>query len=324
MRKAASRKTSKSAAAPIQAALKRLLQLRKRQKGSRLALESLIEQPFDDLLLTLSPLYQQSRRAFLQLSGHFYPALLSSARALSSAELLEPRITYTPLESELLWTALDPREPPERLLELRSYCTHVFHEQNHRRVWSLLPPLPTASGALRRALNFAESLVIAADLLLSQELGPQASESFYAAGVLYHPHAGVLDTFPRPLQGAGCIRAFKNTVHAVIQTTYLHLEGYTPSQIRKVLSLLFGSVLSPEHQLDCLELGLRLDQQFVERTNPFWQNQHRNHLKRRFAGATDPLILPTDPLDNRLLYLWAERWLTELLDTKRDKQLQKR
>ena len=89
----------------------------------------------------------------------------------------------------MIWSAIDPIESrnPERLLHLRTYSTSLFHEQNHRILWKLLPPAPVEKNALRRYLNFAESLVITLDMALGDELGAKLAPLFYLTGVTYDP-----------------------------------------------------------------------------------------------------------------------------------------
>ena len=279
----------------------------------------LVGQPFDFHLLTLSANYRKSRRLYRGLGGLYTPALLSSGRTLSSAALLTSQIEYSPIEQELIWTATDPLEKkhPARLLELRTYCTSVFHEQNHRILWGLLPPPPEKTSDLRMYLNFAESLVVAADMALGDELGNYPSQLFYLAGVVYHPGTPTR-------QELGSARNYRNYLHAAVYATYLNLELFETHEIKKAVHHLYPNL--GKYADYVLERSLKLDRKFVEKTNPFWQHRHSKKIKTMGYGRSDvtqnkqpsgqsqvaSLQLPHDPLDNRLIYLWAEKWMDTL------------
>lgn len=264
------------------------------------------EQPFDRLLLAASPLYREVRRQFLRQEGRLEPALLSSPRSLSGSILLEDRIQYSPIESELLWTATDPGEPAERLLDLRTFTTSVFHEQVHRLLWRFLPPSTTDSDSIRRYLNLAESLVVMTDMMLSDTLGPGLAKQLYLTGALYDPGTSVRRT----------VRAghrYRRYLCVAAYATYLNLEFYHPKDVRKVIEALFGS---ERHSVAAAERALRLDRQFVVRTNPAWQVRNQKpvleFLSARYSGSTAALQLPEDPLQHDQATFWADRWLEQL------------
>ncbi|MEO7163399.1 MAG: hypothetical protein ABI041_10810, partial [Bdellovibrionia bacterium] len=263
----------------------------------------LVGQPFDFQLLTLSSLYRKSRRLYRSLGGRYSPSLLSSGRTLSSASLLTDFIEYSPIEQELIWNATDvlERKAPAQLLKLRTYCTSVFHEQNHRILWGLLPPPPKKASQLRMYLNFAESLVVAADMALGDELGYYHSRLFHLIGVIYHPGTNAR-------QDLGNTRNYRNYLHAAIYATYLNLELFEPHEIEQAVRHLYPNIVPYADYV--LDRCLRLDRKFVEKTNPFWQHKHGKKIKAKNADL--PLQLPDDPLDNRLLYLWAEKWMDKL------------
>lgn len=256
-------------------------------------------QPFDRLLLKSSPIYRKSRELFVALGGAYEPSLLSSPRSLGSLSLVSARLEYSPLEAELLWTASDRRElatRPERLLDLRSWVTSVFHEQNHRILWHLLPPPPRRADAhLRRYLHFAESLVVMLDLALADRLGAKVCRSLYEAGALYDPGA----EFFRELQRFGRKKAdryHRNALLAACEATFLNLELHAPSEIPGHIESLFPREASPAATRGnslirrAAERALRLDRQFVEQTNPEWLRRHGKRageaLRRLRAGPS--------------------------------------
>jgi hypothetical protein len=289
-----------SAARELRAAVRLLAGMERGRAGAlvtRGRAGALDEQPFDSLLLARSPLYRRSRREFVAAGGTFAPALLSSPRTLGSIALLSRRLEYSPVASELRFAALDSREArdPERLLELRTYVTSLFHEQNHRLLWDWLPPPPASGAALRRYLNFVEAVVVALDMALADGLGALA-RPLYLCGSIYDPGTEVRGELGRK-------RDYRNYLQAAMHATFLNLELYEPAWIARAAGVLFPALGSWAPR--AAARATRLDRAFVERTNPIWQRRHSREVARRFhrAGA---LGLGADPLDNRQQYLLFE------------------
>ena len=279
-------------------------------------------QPFDRLLLKLSPLYRRSRELFLSGGGSLQASLLSSPRSLGSVSLVSPVIQYSPIEDELFWISTDSREletRPERLLELRTWVTGVFHEQNHRILWRLLPPPPkTAGDELRRYLHFAESLVVMLDMHLADALDQEIAQALYQVGSIYDPGS----EFLRELKpwGTGLARRYhRNALQAAQEATYLNLELYSPAEIGPYVESLFPSEARPPRGRSRLllrraaERALRLDRQFVENTNPEWLRRHgaqAGKLLRKFSTENrelSPLRLDDTQEAYFLRCFWADR-----------------
>jgi hypothetical protein len=267
------------------------------------------EQPFDALLLSISPLYRKSRELYLKSKGTFRSLLVSSPRTLSSPTLLEPLIQYSPVETEMIWAATDPieRKNAHHLLTLRTYVGSLFHEQNHRTLWTLLPPPPKDKEGIRRYLNFAESLVISADMALGDELGPKQARELYLTGTIYDPGTDV-----RKL-GLNR-REYRNYLQATTHATYLNLEFYEPREIGRGISALFPSIGALSER--AAERSGNLDRSFVWNTNPAWQKKHRDKVAAALSSGRvsnrATLVLPEDPMDNRQQYLLAEQWFEAL------------
>lgn len=260
---------------------------------------SLREQPFDCHLLIISKIYRKSREVYLKSGGKFFATLLSSPRSLSSPILLESKIEYSPIEREYIWAATDPLERKnwDALLRLRSFCTSVYHEQNHRVLWKHLPPCPRRPAQVRRYLNFAESLVIALDTALGDELG-ELGPDFHLTGVTYDPGSEV--------RRMGLSRReYRNYLQAILHATYLNLELYSERDIVRVVRALFPN-LGKLAERAALRSS-NLDRSFIQRTNYFWQKKHYKGVVRTLSGP-NPLILSDNPIDNRLQYLFAEKW----------------
>jgi hypothetical protein len=274
---------------------------------------TLSEQPFDSLLLSLSPLFVRNRETFLKTGGHFHSSLLSSPRSLSSPSLLDPTIQYSPVESELIWAASDPIESANlklnRLYEARSYTTSLFHEQSHRILWKRLPPPPPVekrSGSVFRYLNFVESLVITLDMALGDELGPNLAKIFYLTGATYDPGTDLrLKKISR--------RVYRNYLHACLYTTYLTLQLYDAEELPGIVTQLYPA--EPLLTKRAIERATQLDEAFVRITNIDWQEKNEQTVVKRLSALNpkaSPLILPRDPLDNRIAYILAEKWFENM------------
>ncbi len=264
---------------------------------------ALAGQPFDSFLLRNSKLFRRSRELYLGQAGVFEAALVSSPRTLGSDILLENRIEYSPIENELVWSATDPLQKKrfDHLLQIRTYSTSLFHEQNHRVLWRHLPPAPKSSAGLRRYLHLAESLVIAADMALGDELGPQLSRNLWLTGVTYDPGTDVR-------QATKSRRIYRNYLQACAYATYLHLELFDAEDIPGAIAALYPMPGNLAERA-AIRAG-NLDRSFIVNTNLFWQEKNRGGIRKALAsrrGAS--LKLPDDPRDNRLHYLVMERWL---------------
>jgi hypothetical protein len=274
---------------------------------------ALTEQPFDSLLLTTSPLFKKNRETFLKTGGAFKFGLLSSPRSLSSPSLLDPTIQYSPVESELIWAASDPIESASlklnRLYEARAYTTSLFHEQSHRILWTMLPPPPPVekrSGSVFRYLNFVESLVITLDMALGDELGPSLAKIFYLSGVTYDPGTDLR-------QKKISRRQYRNYLHACLYTTYLTLQLYDAEEIPQIVTHLYPA--EPQLTKRAIERASQLDEAFIRITNIDWQEKNELTVVKRLTARNPksaPLVLPRDPLDNRIAYILAEKWFENM------------
>ena len=268
--------------------------------------------PFDAWLLELSPLYLKSRKNYLAQGGKFQASVISSPRTLSSDSLLSDFIEYSPIAAELYWSARDPleRKNPavslERILELRSWCAPVFHEQTHRLLWKFLPGPPQDQRSIHRYLNFCESLVVATDMALGDFLGERLSRIFYLTGATYDPGTSSRKSLRTQ-------RAYRNYLHAAVLATYLNLELFESGDIHKIVRHLHPSLGAWAKK--AVSRCLRLDRGFVEITNVIWQEKNWRKLRSLRRGSRnlrDELKLPQDPLDDRLIYLWSEKWFDEM------------
>lgn len=267
-------------------------------------------QAFDSFFLRESRLFKHSRELFLSQKGAFEARLASSPRSLSSPVLLENRIQYSPTQDELFWIATDRNEKKndEGLLRVVSYSTSVFHEQSHRILWELLPlPKDRSPAGLRRYLNFIESLVVGIDMALGDELGPRLSAVGYLSGTLYDP--GTYAKFKDK-------REQRNYLQVAIRATYLALESYaTPNVARQMSSWLplWIPALPKEAALHAVKRALRLDDAFIEVTNPAWQKKHLKtfgnfltSLKKKNPKKKSDFEISPDPANWLMPYLVIE------------------
>lgn len=265
------------------------------------------EFPFDNQLLNLSKLYRQSRKFYLTLGGRFTPKVCSTMRALSTQDLFKNEIEYTPGFSEMLWFRSHAEVLPDPLQELEAHKRFndisLYHEQNHRVVWQLLPPAPNEQQAIRRYLNFAESLVVTLDLALGDEIGTQLSPSFERLNILYRP--GVKNKWNEKSS-----KEYRKYLLSVLCATYFVLERVDSRDILKAVNYLFP-VQSPMN-FSAVKRSLELNEQFTEVTNPNWQQIYWQSavekLQKIHRKSKEPIFyLPEDPLDLQDEFFYAER-----------------
>jgi hypothetical protein len=254
--------------------------------------------PFDVLALSLSPLYRQSRRLYLLAGGKFSPNVCSVARSLSDEDLFRKEIEYSPIEKELRWFSFEgyfevasADESARNILDMGGIS--LFHEQNHRILWELLPPPPEDKIDFLRYLNFAESLVVGLDLALADEFGRKTSTALEHMKTIYR--TGGRDSWYKKAPDQ-----YRKYLSAAVLSTYLRLEGYDPRDLAKGLNVIFpndkGLVKA------AVKRSLDLSGHFVSYTNPAWQDRHwqfalktLTQLNRKFQQ--DPLCMPEDPLE---------------------------
>jgi hypothetical protein len=223
--------------------------------------------------------------------------------------LLEQQIEYSPIERELIWTATDPIESANpktltRLMQTRLLCSSLFHEQSHRLLWNFLPPPSCSLPEVTRYLNFVESLVVTLDMALGDELGHGISRIFYLSGVTYDPGTDIRSEGLSP-------RVYRNYLHACLYGTYMKLQFFDDTDIKKAIHHLFPASSPQGKRLvdRAVHRALRLDDDFVQKTNPSWQENHIDTVIRKL-GKKNPaaLVIPESPLENHIHYFWAERW----------------
>jgi hypothetical protein len=283
---------------PQKALLKAIQLLNKLPRKSKYDSLAVAEYPFDLLLLSLSSLYRKSRQSFLAMGGQFFPKVCSVARSLSDKDLFRKEIYYSPLESELLWfcdqgmyEVTDAAESARHLMDIGGIS--LFHEQNHRIVWNLLPPPPEDKVDFLRYLNFAESIVVGLDLALADELGKRQSHALEEIKSIYR-------TTSDESWSKKPTREYWDYLSAAILSTYFLLEGFDPRDLPKGLRVVFPE----QHKLvkAAVKRSLDLSQHFVSSTNRMWQDRHWQFaldslLALRGEGAKEgPLCLADDPI----------------------------
>lgn len=274
--------------------LKFLLSLRTEKKHKRL---ELFEYPFDAQLLNLSSIYRYSRELYLKLGGHFSPRLCSTMRGLSTQDLFKNDIQYTPSFTEWQWFSehgFRMSDADEELQALERFNEiSVFHEQNHRIVWQMLPPPPTEKRDMQRYLNFAESIVVTLDLVLGDQLGKKTSSAFERMRLIYRP--GGDDKYSQKSN-----TDYRSYLLAALITTYYMLETMHTDDIPKAVNY----VLPGQKQINKIGVrrGLQLSELFARVTNPQWIELNwtsaQKKLNRIHRGSMEALLyLPEDPLD---------------------------
>jgi hypothetical protein len=276
------------------------------KKYAKLALE---EYPFDLQLISASRLYRESRKLYLSLGGDFLPRVCSTMRALSAQDLFKDEIDFTPSFSELLWfkdfshDVADPDREIEALVRFNEIS--LFHEQNHRILWRLLPPAPKEKRDFCRYLNFAESLVVMLDLALGDELGRKLSPVFDRMKVIYRPggeHAY-----------SGKSKAeYRKYLLSCLCTTYYALELVHNDDILKAVDYVFPG--QKKMNKDAVQRGLELSEHFTRITNPQWQERYWKAAQtklNKINGHSEEaaLYMAEDPLDLEAEFFYANRIL---------------
>lgn len=257
----------------------------------------LYEYPFDLQLLTASSLYRESRKQYLELGGRYSPRISSTMRSLSAQDLFADEIDYTPAHTELVWFSKNDRDvhdPEEEIVSLERFSTiSVFHEQNHRILWRLLPPASVGERALSRYLNFAESLVVMLDLALADEIGPKLSPVFERLKVIYR--AGQV-----PKRWRLSNSAYRDYLVATQFATYLILELINPEDVNAAVDY----VLPRQKSLNRAAVARAFDinELFTRITNPQWQERNLKTARKSLSGMHQgfdgaAMEIPADPLD---------------------------
>lgn len=274
------------------------------RKYQKLLLE---EYPFDNQLLCSSRLYRQSRKLYLSLGGIFLPRVCSTMRSLSAQDLFKDEIQFTPSASELLWfkdhlhDVVDPELEIEALVRFNGIS--LYHEQNHRVVWRLLPPPPEEERDLSRYLNFAESLVVTLDLALGDELGKKTSPVFERMKVIYR--SGGHDNWSKKSK-----MEYRRYLLALLCATYYTLEMINSEDVLKAVDYVLPG--QKKMNKDAVHRGLDLSELFTRITNPQWQARYWklalvNLQKMHKDSQETPLYLPEDPLDLEDEFFFAHR-----------------
>lgn len=259
------------------------------------------EYPFDLQLLSSSKLYEKSRRLYYSIEGKFSAKLCSTLRALSTQDLTANLIEYTPSASEFLWftenyeSVSDQRSEMDALLRFNEIS--VFHEQNHRILWRLIPPPPHDLRSFNRYLNFAESIVVALDIALGDQLGIDTSEAFERLHLIYR--SGALDQ-----ESIEAKKEYRQYLIANVLATYFLLEWMDLEDIPKALNY----VLPDQQEINeaAVERSLELSENFSRITNPEWQLRNAQEVLNKLQTLhtsigndiqADIWHMPEDPLD---------------------------
>lgn len=264
------------------------------RKHSKIALT---DYPFDGAMLKAASVYRKSRELYLSLGGTFTARVCSTMRALSAQDLFKDNIEFTPTAAELLWFRECHHEVADPLQEIHSLMRFneisLFHEQNHRVIWRLLPPAPKEQRDLGRYLNFAESLVVTLDLALGDQLGAKFSPAFERLKVIYR--SGGEDAWMKKSKSE-----YRQYLLAMFVSTYYLLELINPEDILKAVDYVLPG--QKKMNKDAVRRGLELSELFTRVTNPLWQERYWKTASQKLTAmhkgsSEEALYLPEDPLD---------------------------
>lgn len=279
----------------LKAVIKDLQYLHKLPAVKKYSSMQLAEYPFDLQLLSASRLYRLSRQLYLSLQGQYKAKMCSTIRSLSSQDLFRDEIEYSPVASELTWfmdhshEVLDPEFSVLAMLHFNEIS--LFHEQNHRILWRLLPPPPTDQRNFYRYLNFAESLVVTLDLAFGDELGKKNSATFERLKMIYRP--GGLDSWSEKSR-----QEYRQYLLALTAATYFLLEWMNSEDILKAVDYVLPGQKKINSQ--AVRRSLELSELFTRVTNPEWQKRYGEQalvkLRKMHKGSKEEaLFMPEDP-----------------------------
>ena len=141
-------------------------------------------------------------------------------------------------------------------------------------------------------------------MALSDQLSPSLRSLFHLSGVIYDKGLDS-DQLKKSLQSSK--RTYRNYLQACAYSTFLLLEHYEPDEILKATQVRFDAE-SPIGTW-AAKRSLRLDAEFVKKTNPFWQFKNWKEASERLqAKPGSHLELSDDPMNPLIHYLWAEKW----------------
>lgn len=255
------------------------------------------EYPFDHQLLSLSSIYRTSRQTYLKIGGRFQPRVCSTMRGLSTQDLFANEIDFTPALSEILWFKNEGHKVSDanEILDSLTRFTEIsiFHEQNHRILWQLLPPPPKDEAGIRRYLNFAESLVVTLDIALADQLGKKLSGPFERLSLIYRP--GGKDNYSEKSK-----KTYRDYLLAILVTTYCAMEVIHDEDILNAVNYILPgqkAVNKVAHRR-----GVELSEIFTRITNPQWQAMYWKSASTKLGQihkkSKDPVLaLPKDILD---------------------------
>ena len=255
------------------------------------------EYPFDLQLLTASRIYRESRKQYVELGGAFTPRVASMLRSLSAQDLFADDIEYTPSFTELEWfrdrhgEVSDPDDEVSALSRFNEIS--LFHEQNHRLIWRLLPPPPSSVRDIGRYLNFAESLVVMLDLALGDELGAKISPAAERMKVIYR--TGRASKWQKRSKSD-----YRKYLLAIQCASYFVLELLHPDDILGAIDYVIPGQKAMNKE--AVQRSLDINDLFKAVTNPEWQKRNWKSIPAKLAkvhgkSTLDPLDLPEDPLD---------------------------
>jgi hypothetical protein len=253
----------------------------------------LAEYPFDSQLLELSRIYRASRRMFLARGGRFSAKLFSLERSVVAQDLFDDVLEYAPAQTEMRWfkdnhhRLLDPAGEMAALDHFNAIP--LFHEQNHRVIWHLLPPPAKGRENLIRYLKLAESLVIALDVALAEEIG-EVSNPARRIGVVYR--TAINGWSPKTAAER------RQYLLAVFYTAYCRFEFIEASRLREHLERQFSDQAQSNRK--AIRRSAEIADFFVDVATPQWLVLHAEtaaaSLKALHRGSRrPPLTLPEDP-----------------------------
>ena len=228
-------------------------------------------QIFDRFMLYSYPLYLKSRQLALGFDCEFQHIHSDISFQLIENTLLTNRIQIVPLENECRWTAFDPQfKNSLHILHVLYNISSVFHEQNHRVLWSLLPKCAPGGRALKNYLNFAESLTMTLDYALAHTIQPKMAWFLQLTGVSY-----------RGAQFRKHSKDKKNYPTFLVSFCIGQLMYFDFCKKREVKKFLYEKFqVKNEIISDAVDMAFTIESEFNTETNRQWQIKYKKDCEK--------------------------------------------
>lgn len=228
-------------------------------------------QIFDRFMLYSYPLYLKSRQLAIENDCKFEHIHSDIAFQLIENTLLTKRIQIVPLENECRWAAFDLQYKNSlHIMHVLHNISSVFHEQNHRILWSLLPKCSQGGRALKNYLNFAESMTMTLDYALAHKIQPKMAWFLQLIGVSYRG--------AHFRKHSNDKKNYSDFLVAFCIGQLMYFDFYKKRDVKKFLKEKFpnqADIIS-----DAVDMAFTIESEFNTETNHQWQMKYKKDCEK--------------------------------------------